>query len=839
VTSLFRTIAMERLAPGAFDPVPEGAVWSDLITRAFASLPGGQALLWNVPFALASAGSGARWVWLGPGARHSASVLLDAVATFVLVAHFTLPDPRSADPTDSGSRPSGFVTSPGERVADYVLSYADAGTHRQGVRRRFEINDVLTHWGQLAFLARPHRAERALSFRGPHRVGEWGSNQTAAELPVYWGVDNSSEPSEVTGTYWIYALENPRPGVAITSIELVSAETGHVAVAGITLFEGAGHPLRYGSGQELLLRRSGATAPVPMVSIDLGTIAGRRAVRPLRYEDWATTEAGLGTPIQPTAMEVLEVAAARDAVLSVDGDAVRLAELAPAGRSLVSIGGHILPLAPMDRTIAVSIVDGASGRVVPARVHVETPEGRYLPPHGHRREVNDGWFEDYGADLKLGATQSAYVDGEFLIDLPDDDVLVEVVKGFEFAPLRQRVRLGPGETALELTLARPLDIRAEGWVSADTHVHFISPETARLEAEAEGINVVNLLAAQWGDLYTNVGDFTGAASGASNSSTIVWVGTENRQHMLGHLSMLGIRGHLPGRLSAGGPSESFIGEPVWNSLAAWADEAHDRDGLVVIPHFPTPESEVIADVVLGKVDALEVRDFWWGIDSHAVRAWYRLLNCGFRVPVVGGTDKMSAEMPVGGVRTFAQIGDADLTFATWADAVRGGRTVTSSGPFLDLLVDGQGIGSEVRVGRTGGPVEIDAVARSVFELTALEIVHNGRVVARGDAEPGSHQIRLHERLRVAGGWLAARAWGPGRALHVWRVRVAAHSSPIYITGEPTTRDADDLAYLTAILDGGRAWLGTLAAGNAIEIQRADSTFAAAVAVLGDLRPRAR
>ena len=36
-------------------------------------------------------------------------------------------------------------------------------------------------------------------------------------------------------------------------------------------------------------------------------------------------------------------------------------------------------------------------------------------------------------------------------------------------------------------------------MTADTHVHFLSPSTAVLEAQAEGLNLVNLLAAQWGD----------------------------------------------------------------------------------------------------------------------------------------------------------------------------------------------------------------------------------------------------------------------------------------------------------------------------------------------------
>ena len=35
--------------------------------------------------------------------------------------------------------------------------------------------------------------------------------------------------------------------------------------------------------------------------------------------------------------------------------------------------------------------------------------------------------------------------------------------------------------------------------------------------------------------------------------------------------------------------------------------------------------------------------------------YYRYLNCGYRLPVLGGTDKMSAEVPVGAVYDLAQV----------------------------------------------------------------------------------------------------------------------------------------------------------------------------------------
>ena len=84
-------------------------------------------------------------------------------------------------------------------------------------------------------------------------------------------------------------------------------------------------------------------------------------------------------------------------------------------------------------------------------------------------------------------------------------------------------------------------------------MHFISPQTAWLQGQAEGLNLINLLASQWGDLYTNVGDLSGGLSGVSRDDTLVWVGTENRQHLLGHMSLLGVQGEPVFPMTTAGP----------------------------------------------------------------------------------------------------------------------------------------------------------------------------------------------------------------------------------------------------------------------------------------------
>ena len=281
--------------------------------------------------------------------------------------------------------------------------------------------------------------------------------------------------------------------------------------------------------------------------------------------------------------------------------------------------------------------------MAPARVRFVAADGRYLPPLGHREEVNPATFEDTGAGLILGGDTYAYVPGTFSIDLPPGAVEVEVVKGFDHRPVRTEIVVDGATRELELELERAIDLRAAGWVSADPHVHFLAPSTALLQAAAEDVTLVHLLATQLGDEFTNVTDLWSGDLTAPDGRHMVLLGTENRQNMLGHLALLGARRPvLP--MASGGAPEGRVGAAVVELLADWADRCHADGGLVVGAHFPLPLAEIAADIVAGRIDAIEMQTFAPGLDNPTVLEWYRFLNCGYRLPVLGGTDKMSAEM---------------------------------------------------------------------------------------------------------------------------------------------------------------------------------------------------
>jgi hypothetical protein len=629
---------------------------------------------------------------------------------------------------------------------------------------------------------------------------------------------------EVPGHWVLYALENPMPDVQIRVIRIESEEDSMVGVGGVTLFRGVSHPFRRERLHTLYIEEDSteSDAPAPEINVDLGVVARTYPATPVDIATWLSDSDLDSDSLDPSngpRAVCAEVTASPDATLNVDGSGIAMRTLYDTSDGASEDGRWHVRIVDRDRTwLHGRIVDAETGKPTPARIHFRSVEGRYLPPYGHRAEVNTDWFQDYGADLKVGSTQYAYVNGDFRIEVPIGPVLVEVRKGFEYIPVRAQIEIDPGQTELKIPLKRLADRRSEGWVTADTHVHFLSPDTALLEAKAEDVNIVNLLAAQWGDLYTNVGDIRGELAGSSDADTLVWVGTENRQHFLGHISLLGVHGEPVIPFSTSGPGEGYIGDGTANPLAEWADEARGKEGLVIAPHFPMPHSEIIADVILGKIDAVEIA-YWWSqtLDDFRVQDWYRLLSCGYRVPVVGGTDKMSAGVPLGGTRTYAHIGDRALDFDAWAQAVRAGRTYMTSGPLLEFEVDGRMAGSEIKLPVKGGSVHVKAVSVSSVPLRSLEVVVNGRVVT-GTTANGDDQtmLTLEEDVVIeASSWIAARCntgrMAPAEPAELATL-IAAHSSPVYVScgGSLPRVEPETGRYFLTTMQGGIEWLDTLA-----------------------------
>jgi hypothetical protein len=191
------------------------------------------------------------------------------------------------------------------------------------------------------------------------------------------------------------------------------------------------------------------------------------------------------------------------------------------------------------------------------------------------------------------------------------------------------------------------------------------------------------------------------------------------------------------------------------------------------------------------------------------RDWYRYLNCGYRLPAVGGTDKMRASNAVGYNRAYAYLGKDEFNVRNWSKAVRRGNTFMSSGPLLFFKADGRTPGEEISFRAGGGRIEVDAHARCAVPMHRLQIVCNGEVVASTVDEQGSRELRLSDTVRVSGpAWVAARCWSRFQSAGS---RIAAHTSPVYVTVPGRELFSAPVAsYMLRLIDGADTWVRELA-----------------------------
>jgi hypothetical protein len=707
----------------------------------------------------------------------------------------------------------------GGLVSDYSLMYADGTIITKPIQRRFAIQQTDISWGASPFAAVPAfetavfstTTEEQLLGRIPQQPYGRGETRTRSARDL------------AEHHRWLYALPNPHPEKLIQRI-ICSPKQERSLIYAISYTNVMTHPLRPGVRQKLKLKLPAGVqlnklGELEEVDIDLGQVISARAVLDYDHERWLSSADRDVQPQQADNAVIIEYVAQPQAKLYLANpsnapdakDHLVVYDLAQLDQETV------ISLPPANRPVRLRVIEKETGQPVAVRLHLHGQMGEYLPPKGYHRKVNPYWFEDNYGEFVNGLNQYCYIPGDCVANLPLGQVFVEISRGYEVAPLRISFMVTPETDEITFELERVLHWRERGWVSADTHVHFLSPQTALREGSAEDVNVVNLLASQWGEMFSNVSDFDGKTTfGAKDfggeGEFLVRVGTENRMQVLGHISLLGYSGRMIQPLCTGGSSESALGEPLEVTMAEWAEHCIQQGGLVVLPHTPNPQGERAADIVLGLVHAIEMmtfNPFVAQISPYGLADWYRYLNLGYHIPVVGGSDKMSAASLLGGVRTYTHLGDQAFTYENWMAAVKTGNTFVTVGPLVEITVEGISPGGCLELPSTGGTVNVSWQVESVsLPIDRVELVVGGLT---------AEQITVDKQLSTSGSmelkisqpsWIALRVRGSYHGKHG---EIAAHTSTIQVTvaGKPLFSKNDAMAVLEQI-EGAIAYVDTIA-----------------------------
>lgn len=487
--------------------------------------------------------------------------------------------------------------------------------------------------------------------------------------------------------------------------------------------------------------------------------------------------------------------------------------------------------------VALRIRD-TDGRGCMASLIVRDDVGRFYPPQVMR----------IAPDLPF-QKQVYRADGETL-RLPVGTYSIECKRGPEYVTSVARLQVHANGSAANISLERWIDPAKWGWYSGDTHIHAagcahydvptegVSPETMIRHIRGEGLSIGEILT--WGPgYYYQKQFFSGHAISPRASlehpdlqeaNSVAWQprDTPKDQESLlrydmeisrfpsshaGHLVLL--------RLS----DQDFPGAakiedwPSWNlPILRWARAqgavvgyAHCGGGMDVdtqdLPNYRIPlfdglgTNEAIVDVTHGAVDFLSGCDL---TPAGELNAWYHMLNCGYRLAMVGETDFpcISDERPGTG-RSYVKLDSrpaGDAGYEAWIHGLKQGRLYFGDGRshVLQYSVSGHPSGGEDVDLRSAGSVQITALVAARLEpaptpetraiqsdnqswhiehariggsrQVPVEIVVNGEPVARMAVTADGDPKTLRFNVKIAkSSWIALR------------ILPSVHTQPVFVT----------------------------------------------------------
>ena len=354
------------------------------------------------------------------------------------------------------------------------------------------------------------------------------------------------------------------------------------------------------------------------------------------------------------------------------------------------------------------------------------------------------------------------------------------------------------------------------WFAGDMHVHrgilcsranetdMLKPEELLEMMSVNNLSVISVLADNGMGLVKNASEdlplIDGSDNPVSTSEHIVhwdaeflhnpkgssWHApgfTPNDSMLGGHLVFLGLE-----------QGEKLFSEYTYPAIE-WGKKQGAVVGFVHMQYLPAagfPDKldcckplEYPVETALGSVDFLE-EDVWFS--ESAIKAYYKILNCGFRPGLAAGTDYPCNDLtPLGSLLTYVRIPGGNLSYGEWIRGIAEGRTVISRAAhseFLELKVNENALPGDEIILKNKSNVHVDVkwtVAANFTKKGTIELVKNGKVVAsKKGVCTSSNPLILSAYVEFdKSGWLAARRMNEnGYVTHTGAVFVIVNNTPI-------------------------------------------------------------
>lgn len=360
----------------------------------------------------------------------------------------------------------------------------------------------------------------------------------------------------------------------------------------------------------------------------------------------------------------------------------------------------------------------------------------------------------------------------------------------------------------------------EGWYSGDMHVHrncggdSITPVKDLIkEMEVNDLMFLTVLAdmgnGEVKDSEIDLARVTGGDAPESTSERVVrfdaewhwdpeWVTFENKA-LGGHIIFLGLK------------EARQIWEESLYKVLEWGRKQNAVSGFAHMQHLDGTVQDNLTccipidypvEAAMGTIDFIseDIR----GSES-VLSAYYRLLNCGFRLGLAAGTDYpcnhilLPYKEPLGTLLTYVKI-EGSPDYKKWAEGIKYGRTVISrnrNNEFLDLTVNGNcGPGDDIRAKEKADVSVVVKWTAKKQLFGRIELIRNGEVVAvqPGTSLPGEPLVLEVEQEFEKSGWLCARRMDENGH--------QSHTGAVYVTVDymPVRASAGDAEYFVSWID---------------------------------------
>jgi hypothetical protein len=411
------------------------------------------------------------------------------------------------------------------------------------------------------------------------------------------------------------------------------------------------------------------------------------------------------------------------------------------------------PAPAADGQLQLTVVDEETKRPVACRMHLV---GKNRKPR--KVETAPFWHDHF------------VFPGKITLKLPLGDYQFEIRRGLEYHSQQGHFVIERfADDTKQLELRRAVDMSAEGWWSGDLYVRrpqrdielLMSADDLHLAQVVTWSNDKN----EWGNkprpksepvLYDRNRWYYGLAGLYSRAGTDLLCFFQPEP-----LPLTQSPGEYPPTIQTILAAKEK--GKLWVDVAApysWDLPmlvAHDLVDSIQVAHSHFCRQNVVADEAGGKPRDLNAYSHVSGYARWIQDIYFRLLDCGVRIPPSAGSGSGVAANPVGYNRVYVHL-EGSLQPEAWWKHFRGGQVVVTNGPLLRPRVEGHLPGYVFRTDEGEElELEIGLTLSTCDPISYLEVIQDGRVAYTLRFEDYAKTGRLPKVKCTKSGWFLLRA----------------------------------------------------------------------------------